>query len=103
MAEITSKAVVNVTSPFSSKVNWIAGITSLVATANELLPFLPQPYAHYTTIFIVLAGGFATIISRTFYTTSVTTSSLPGVVAELPKMTEDQVNRALDMGTLKGK
>ena len=76
---------VPVKSSLASKVNWIAGLTALVASLNELtdalnqlMPFVPPQYQHYVTVGIVIAGGIATIITRSFFTTSVTTASMKG-------------------------
>lgn len=66
----------------ASKVNWIAGLTAAVAALNETtdflqqaLPFIPPKYQHLVTAGIAVAGGVATIITRTFFTTSLTPSS----------------------------
>ena len=70
---------VPVKSALSSKINWSAGLTTLLASANEILnqvqPMLPAPYNHDITIAIMVVGGLYTIIVRTFYTTAITTSS----------------------------
>ena len=62
-----------------SKVNWIAGLTSVLVSLNEVLnqvmPILPPPYSHYATIAIAIIGGISTIIAKTFYTTTITPSS----------------------------
>lgn len=70
---------VEVKSAMSSKVNWIAAATALLASANEILnqvaPILPAPYSHDATVAISVIGALSTIIARTFYTTALTPSS----------------------------
>jgi hypothetical protein len=75
-----------VQSAVSSKINWIAGLSTAVVVLNEttneltqLLPFVPEKYKHYVTVGIVVLGGLATIIVRTFFTTTVTPSSAKGM------------------------
>ena len=78
-------AVVPVKGALSSKVNWIAALTTLAAVLSQttdllqqILPFVPPQYQHYITIGIMLVGGIATIITRTFFTTADTTQSMKG-------------------------
>lgn len=75
-------AQVAVKSAWLSKINWIAGLTMLLAFLSQttdllqqLMPFVPPQYQHYVTLGIVLAGGLATIITKTFFTTTVTPAS----------------------------
>lgn len=71
--------VVPVKSAWSSKINWIASVSALLVSANELLnqlaPFAPPQYAHDITIAIAVVGAISTVIAKTFYTTSVTPSA----------------------------
>ena len=79
MSATGQPVTVTVKSALASKVNWLAGATALLASANEVLnqvaPFLPPPYAHDATIAITIIGALSTIIARTFYTTTVTPSA----------------------------
>lgn len=97
------KVVANVASAFSSKINWIAAITSVITVANELLPIVPEKYKQTVTAVIVVLGGILTIVSRTFYSTTITPSSVSGTVAVLPVMTETQITDALNASQLGGK
>ncbi len=79
MSSSGQPVTVTVKSAWASKVNWLAGATAFLVSANELLnqvaPFLPAPYAHDATIAITIIGGLSTIIAKTFYTTTVTPSA----------------------------
>lgn len=70
-------ATVDVKSAWASKVNWAQGVaaaatfaTALIAAAN-----LPAAQAAELTAAVAGIGQLATIIIRTFFTTSITPSS----------------------------
>lgn len=65
-----------VKSPWYSKVNWIQGVGATVVFINELSPLLPEKYKHWATLAVVLLTGGSTIIVKTFFTTSISSSSV---------------------------
>lgn len=82
----TNNAPAAVTVPVKSaaisKINLIQLATATVAILNEVtgaaqqvLPFVPAKYQHYVTVGIMVAGAIATVITRTFFTTSITPQS----------------------------
>lgn len=73
---------VQVKSAWLSKVNWIAGLTAAAVVLNQttdllqqMLPFVPAQYQHWFTAAIAIAGGLATIIVKTNFTTTISPSS----------------------------
>lgn len=71
-------AAVAIKSPLASKVNWIAGIAALIAAGNDMLPIIPDKYRHYVTGAVAVLGGILTIVTKTFYTTTISSASVPG-------------------------
>jgi hypothetical protein len=69
--------VTSVKSPFTSKVNWILLATALLDVANQALPIVPAAYQSQTGVYITLAGVVLGIITKTFYTTSISSASVP--------------------------
>ena len=88
-----AQAVVATKSAWYSKVNWLAALTALATTLNELLPMAPAQYQHAITVAIVIVGGLSTIVAKTFYTTTVTPSS----AAKAPIVPETAVTAALNV------
>lgn len=79
-----ASVTVPVKSAAASKVNWIAGLSATLVVLNEttdllqqVLPVVPAKDQHWVTAGIAIVGGIATIITRTFFTTSITASSVP--------------------------
>lgn len=77
---MTTPVIADVKSPFASKVNWVLLLTGLVDAANELLPLVPAQYQHNVTLAVTAIGLVLGIIAKTFYTTSVSSTSIPSVV-----------------------
>jgi len=82
-------AIVSVKSAWLSKVNWIAALSAAVAALNEttdalreILPLIPVKDQHYVTVGIIVTGAIATIITRTFFTTTVTQASADKISKE---------------------
>lgn len=103
MALDQQPVIVDTKSPWYSKVNWIAGLTALVATATEVLPIVPPAYQHYVTTFVIVAGGLLTIITKTFYTPTISSSSVPPcqpvslVTVSATNFTEETKTAALNL------
>jgi hypothetical protein len=97
MTDFMAQAVVDTKSAWYSKVNWLAALTALATTLNELLPMVPAQYQHAVTVAIVVVGGLSTIIAKTFYTTTVTPSS----ASKAPLVQEEAVTSALNVGQTK--
>jgi hypothetical protein len=74
---VQQTAVVDTKSPLSSKVNWILLLTGLLDTANEILPLIPEQYRHSATLYVTAAGLILGIITKTFFTTTISSTSLP--------------------------
>lgn len=78
----TPVVAVPVKSALLSKINWIAGVSAALVVLNQTtdvlqqaLPFIPAQYQHWVTVGIAVTGGLATIITKTWFTTSVTPAS----------------------------
>lgn len=70
-----AQVVVAVKPATSSAINWIAGLSTLGVTLNELLPIVPVKYQPYVTAVIAIIGGVSVIVRKTFYTTTITPAS----------------------------
>jgi nucleoside recognition membrane protein YjiH len=69
--------VVPVKSPFESKTNWIMALTAILDLLNEVLPIVPDKYQHTVSLAITVIGAVLGIISKTFFTTTVSSLSVP--------------------------
>lgn len=97
---MTQTAVVNTKSFAASKINWIAAATGLGVLITQFTPMLPAKYQGSATALVGLIGALTTFVVRTFYTTTVVSSSLPSdarpadVVSNLGLATTQAVNVA---------
>lgn len=73
---IPTTVIAPVKSAWASKTNWIAAIGAIIALLNELLPIVPAQYQHDVTVAVTVLTAISTIISRTFFTTTLTPSSV---------------------------
>lgn len=74
---MTPTVQVPVKSAFASKINWLQAITAAGTFATALISAanLPATQAAELTASVAAVGQLATVICRTFFTTSVTPSS----------------------------
>lgn len=66
---------VAVKSAWASKVNWIAALTALSALITQFTPLLPPADQGEATAAVTVIGTLLTIVTKTFFTTTVTPSS----------------------------
>jgi hypothetical protein len=55
----------------------VAILSQTTDLLQQIMPFVPPQYQHYITVGVIVLGGIATIITRTFFSPSVTSQSLP--------------------------
>jgi hypothetical protein len=76
---MTQQVVANTSSPWSSKTNWVLALTMLADTLNELLPLVPVQYQHTVSVSITLIGLVLGIVTKTFFTTTISSASVPSI------------------------
>lgn len=73
---MNTPVVVSTKSAWLSKTNWAAALTGLGAIVTEFTPLLPPQYQGKAIAAVALLGAIATWIIKTFYTDTVTPSSI---------------------------
>jgi hypothetical protein len=71
------QVITTVKSPFSSKVNWILLGTACLDIANQALPLVPIDDRGTMSLYITLGGAVLGIVAKTFYTTEISSASIP--------------------------
>jgi hypothetical protein len=74
---VGSEALVEVKSPFASKVNWVAAATSLLALFAAFGLEIPEAYQNMILGVLPTIGSIAVVILRTWFSTTVLSTSLP--------------------------
>lgn len=79
-ASAGTPVIVATKSAWLSKTNWAAAATGLGVIITQFLPFIPAAYQGKATAAVALLGAIGVWITKTFYTTSISPSSLPDYV-----------------------
>ena len=94
--------VAAVKSPFESKTNWILFLTAALDLLNEVAPIIPPKYQHAVSVSITVIGALLGIMTKTFFTTSISSYSVPSVAPTATVVQPAQVaseTQAKDLST----